>query len=55
MSLIINWLLLCLFFNKHSGKMVTSQSRIDKMEFNADGSITQVSPTHKGIEDVTLK
>jgi len=28
---------------------------IDKMEFNADGSIRQVVPTHKGIEVVTLK
>ena len=28
---------------------------IDKMEFNADGSIKQVKPTHKGIEPVRLK
>ena len=28
---------------------------IDKMEFNADGSIKQVTPTHKGIEAVSLK
>jgi len=28
---------------------------IDKMEFNADGSIKQVIPTHKGIDAVSLK
>jgi len=28
---------------------------IDKMEFNADGSIKQVTPTHKGIQPVILK
>ncbi|HJV77417.1 MAG TPA: family 43 glycosylhydrolase [Paludibacter sp.] len=28
---------------------------IDKMEFNADGSIKQVIPTHKGIDPVSLK
>ena len=28
---------------------------IDKMEFNADGSIKQTIPTHKGIEAVSLK
>ena len=28
---------------------------IDKMEFNADGSIKQVIPTHKGIDPVKLK
>lgn len=28
---------------------------IDKMEFNADGSIKQVIPTHKGIDPVRLK
>jgi len=28
---------------------------IDKMEFNADGSIKQVIPTHRGIDPVTLK
>ncbi|HEY6914305.1 MAG TPA: family 43 glycosylhydrolase, partial [Paludibacter sp.] len=28
---------------------------IDKMEFNADGSIKQVIPTHKGIQPVSLK
>lgn len=28
---------------------------IDKMEFNADGTIKQVKPTHKGIEAVSLK
>ncbi|HET7733401.1 MAG TPA: family 43 glycosylhydrolase [Paludibacter sp.] len=28
---------------------------IDKMEFNADGSIKQVMPTHKGIQPVSLK
>jgi arabinoxylan arabinofuranohydrolase len=27
---------------------------IDKMEFNADGSIKQVIPTHKGIEPIKL-
>lgn len=28
---------------------------IDKMEFNADGTIQQVMPTHKGIEPVNIK
>jgi hypothetical protein len=28
---------------------------IDKMEFNADESIKQVIPTHKGIDPVSLK
>ena len=26
---------------------------IDRMEFNADGSIKQVKPTHKGIEPIS--
>lgn len=28
---------------------------IDKLEFNADGSIKQVVPTHEGIKAITMQ